>query len=111
MRTMRAYVDVLMNAGYYSGRSTRKEFWMFTFINTVVIGVLTSTALVLGHQPIANKPIGIFDAVVTILVLYCLLILFPWLALAVRRLHDSDRSGAYLLLRPFRGHSSNHIPG
>jgi len=36
--------------------------------------------------------------VVTALVIFIVMVMFPWLALAVRRLHDTDRPGHYLLL-------------
>jgi uncharacterized membrane protein YhaH (DUF805 family) len=64
----------------FSGRAGRKEFWMFFLVN-VIIGVL------LGLTRI--------QALGTI---YSILVFIPGLAVAIRRLHDTNRSGWFLLL-------------
>ena len=87
----------------FSGRSRRKEYWMFfllTIILSVVAGVLDtllgfgsaasySGAGGVGASFRSNGPIGL---------ILSLGLLVPSIAVAVRRLHDTDRSGWWLLL-------------
>ena len=75
----------------FSGRSRRKEYWMFTLmlvILNVVIGIVEG---VLG----LTGTIGTYGPL-TLLVL--LAILVPSLAVGARRLHDTGRSGWWLLI-------------
>ncbi len=75
----------------FSGRARRSEYWFFALFNFLV-GVAA----------------GILDAVIGITLLYplaALALLLPGLAVAVRRLHDTGRSGWWLLIAlvPFAG--------
>lgn len=89
------FLDVLKNRYVkFSGRAGRPEYWFF-FLFVFVIGLVLSIidSLVLGLQfPILT------------LVFY-LAILLPQLALCIRRFHDQDRSGWFVLLGliPFIG--------
>ena len=80
---MNTYLDEYRNAlrrfADFQGRSTVREFWSFHLVNTV-IGLL----LVLLVPPIG--------------VVYAIGILLPGSAVGVRRLHDQDRSGWWLLI-------------
>ena len=78
----------------FSGRSRRKEYWMFmlfVIIASVLIGIVEGilglNTLVAGNGPIS----GIFSIAT----------LIPYIAVAVRRLHDTNRSGLWLLLPAF----------
>lgn len=74
----------------FSGRSRRKEYWMFTLllvIVNVIVGIIeTSLGLAgtLGYGPLS--------------LVVMLAILVPSIAVSVRRLHDTGRSGWWLLL-------------
>jgi uncharacterized membrane protein YhaH (DUF805 family) len=72
-----------------SGRSRRKEYWMFVLFN-VLVGILAAglDALV-GFSMDDNGPFGI----VTTLALFV-----PGITVWVRRLHDTDRSAWWILL-------------
>lgn len=73
-----------------SGRARRAEFWWFTLFNVVVgfvLGVLDG--LIFGYRGPVAQPLS---------TLYSLAVLLPSLAVAVRRLHDTGRSGWWLLL-------------
>ena len=72
----------------FSGRACRSEFWWFSLFETVliVVAALADSAL--------NTP------VFTVVVLLALLL--PSLAVAVRRLHDTGRSGWWYLIPSFR---------
>ncbi|AZQ75182.1 DUF805 domain-containing protein [Streptomyces abikoensis] len=89
---MHWYVDVLKRYATFSGRARRPEFWMFTLINFVIGILLSIIDSALGTSPVLG-------------LLYSLAVLLPGLAVAARRLHDTDRSGWWLLLSliPFVG--------
>ena len=85
---MEYYVAVLKKYVEFSGRARRKEFWMFTLFNGIVMIILQSLA-----------KIGSIGIVFFILyVVYLLAVLLPSLGVSVRRLHDIDRSGWWLLI-------------
>lgn len=95
----------------FSGRAQRMEFWMYMLLLAliqVVFFVLIfiialSVAAMAGRDGTgaANGFFGMF-ASIGILVLFYILIQFglflPTLAVQVRRLHDSDRSGWWVML-------------
>ena len=83
----------------FSGRSRRKEYWMFVlFIIAVSVGIGIVEAI-LG----LSATIG--DAYGPISLLFLLAIFVPSLAVQVRRFHDQGRSGWFVLLNfiPFIG--------
>ena len=68
----------------FSGRASRSEYWWF-FLGSFLIGIA----------------LGVVDAALNSAVLTSLFVLgliIPSLALNVRRLHDTGRSGWYVLL-------------
>ena len=74
-------------SGYFdfSGRSSRSEYWwflLFVMIVNIVVSILANT----------NAAIG------TVAVLVYLGLLIPMVAVQVRRLHDIDRSGWWILI-------------
>jgi uncharacterized membrane protein YhaH (DUF805 family) len=79
------YVDVLKKYATFSGRARRQEYWMFTLISVVISIVLMAVDAALGSM-------GAIGAV------YSLAVLIPSLAVTVRRLHDTDRSGWWILI-------------
>jgi len=87
------YVDVLKNKyTLFTGRARRKEFWMFTLFNILVSLVISIAAAILGNIPV----LGVIFAFLPLV--YCLAVLVPGIALGIRRLHDTNRSGWFLLL-------------
>jgi uncharacterized membrane protein YhaH (DUF805 family) len=82
---MNWYLAVLKKYVVFSGRARRKEYWMFVLFNIII-------ELVLGFvEWFAGSP-GIVG------MLYSLAVLIPSIAVSVRRLHDTDRSGWWLLI-------------
>ena len=82
------FLDVIINHyADFNGRARRREYWMFLLWNLVAQFVL---GLVLGL--ISSKLGTIVGGI------YSLAILLPGLSLAVRRLHDTGKSGWSLLL-------------
>ncbi len=85
------YLLVLKKYAVFSGRSSRKEFWYFSLISFLIAIVLA----------VADVMTGTFDAEIGIGLLggiYVIAILIPGIAVSVRRLHDTDRSGWWLLI-------------
>jgi uncharacterized membrane protein YhaH (DUF805 family) len=94
----------------YQGRASLAEFWWFQLFHALsLIGLFILSAMIIfllapgRDNPNSVNPIVVL--MVSILFLYALGMLLPSLSLAVRRLHDSDKSGAFLLLIfvPFGG--------
>ena len=94
---MQWYLKVLRQYADFTGRARRTEYWMFflfTLIIQIVLAVLDS---LLGLAFVPGS--GVLTT------LYVLAVLLPSLGLAVRRLHDTSRSGWWVLigLVPFLG--------
>lgn len=80
------YIAVLKQYASSSGRSRRQEYWMFTLINTlVVIGILIVQGILGFKFPVLSFA-------------YALAVLCPHINVAIRRLHDTNRSGWWLLI-------------
>jgi|HubBroStandDraft_1064217.scaffolds.fasta_scaffold607470_1 uncharacterized membrane protein YhaH (DUF805 family) len=77
----------------FNGRSRRKEYWMFVLINMIIYFVLYAAgfALMMG-----NNKLGVL--LLVLCVVYGLAALLPSLAVAVRRLHDTNKGGLWILI-------------
>lgn len=76
----------------FSGRARRSEYWYFTLFS-FLLGVVTNVLdLVLGTDYDGATSGGLINTIGT------LALFLPGLAVAVRRLHDTDRSGWWILL-------------
>ena len=76
----------------FDGRSRRMEYWMF-FLGIVCATILTS--IIDGILGLGGMIGGVYGPLTTILLLGTLV---PSIACAVRRLHDQDKSGWFVLL-------------
>lgn len=85
------YMQVLSNYAGFSGRARRAEYWNFFLVNLIVAVVLEFVLGLLHLQLVAY--------------LYSLAVLIPSIAVGVRRMHDTNRSGWWLLIAliPFAG--------
>jgi uncharacterized membrane protein YhaH (DUF805 family) len=82
----------------FEGRSRRKEYWMFVlfqFLLLVPVGIILSlfSATEAGGESTLG---GIFLIVVGLI--YLGVFLIPGIAVQVRRFHDQDKSGWFILL-------------
>ncbi len=85
---MNSYVSAMRRYFEFSGRSRRAEFWFFILFMVILLIVASVIdGLVLG----SNGP-GILYFVVAIAHL------IPGIAVSIRRLHDIDRTGLWVLL-------------
>lgn len=95
----------------FSGRSRRMEYWMFQlFLILVYVAlmvlmmVLGGGALMAGGDPSAVMAAGGAALIVGgLYMLFALAMFIPNLAVSVRRLHDTNRSG-WWLLAPLSGY-------
>lgn len=68
----------------FAGRARRTEYWMFALVNLLItIAVIIIFRLI--HLPVVST-------------LYSLALVIPGLAVGVRRLHDTGKSGWWLLI-------------
>jgi uncharacterized membrane protein YhaH (DUF805 family) len=83
--SMNYYLEVLKKYAVFSGRARRKEYWMFILFNFIAYAILGFIEVLLGIPAILSS-------------IYGLAVLIPSLAVCVRRLHDSGRSGWWILI-------------
>jgi uncharacterized membrane protein YhaH (DUF805 family) len=89
----------------FQGRSTRMEFWMFALFVTIVMVVLQILMGIMFASSMSVDPqtgvvtggggAGIFAVVIWV---FYLAILVPSIAVGVRRMHDQDKSGWFILI-------------
>ena len=85
----------------FSGRSRRKEYWMFALF---YILVYIAMSVLFGSNEAVRTPTGfgygsrLIGGAGVVGMLFALFSFIPSLAVSVRRLHDQDRSGWMLLL-------------
>jgi uncharacterized membrane protein YhaH (DUF805 family) len=71
----------------FDGRSTRKEYWMY-----ILFYILIIFGLIIIDNLLDNSIIGI------VVGLFQIVFIIPSISVAVRRLHDVNKSGWFLLL-------------
>jgi uncharacterized membrane protein YhaH (DUF805 family) len=86
---MNWYLDVLKKYCVFQGRARRKEYWMFTLFSVLIYIALMIIEGILG---MGGEGLGVLS------ILYSLAVLLPSLGVSVRRLHDTGRSGWWLLI-------------
>ena len=88
---MNWYLEVLKKYAVFDGRARRKEYWFFNLFNLLISIALTFIDGVTGSFD-PETGLGLLSG------LYTLGVFIPGIAVSVRRLHDTDRSGWWLLL-------------
>lgn len=88
---MEWYLKVLRQYADFNGRARRQEYWMFTLFNILI---MLGLGLIFGGIGYA------LDApfVVLLVYLYVFAVLIPSIAVGVRRLHDTGKSGWWYLI-------------
>ena len=80
------------NYSNFNDRARRSEYWMFVLFNIIVEIILSAIGAILVYV-LKNQIISF-----SLLSLYSLIIFIPGLALTIRRLHDTGKSGWYILV-------------
>jgi uncharacterized membrane protein YhaH (DUF805 family) len=102
---MHWYLEVLKKYAQFDGRARRKEYWFFALFNCLIgFVIMLIASLVIGatgvraDDPAAAGFLASYFAGMGIVGLYSLAVLIPGLAVTVRRLHDTNRSGWWILI-------------
>ena len=96
---MSEFLTVMRRWRDFAGRSSRREFWMYTLVIFVVSFVL---GVVDGFIFGAFKPVPVGETFVMPMVsfsnAFSLITVIPGLSVSIRRLHDINRTGGWLLI-------------
>ena len=88
---MNWYLEVLRKYAVFSGRARRMEYWMFFLFNLIISFLLGIFDGIMGtFSPEAG--LGLLGG------LYSLAVLIPSIAVTIRRLHDTGRTGWWFLI-------------
>ncbi|GAA0605473.1 DUF805 domain-containing protein [Kribbella sandramycini] len=82
------YLIALKKYAVFNGRSRRREYWTFTLFTFLLLIVMRML-----DYALSTPGAGVFVP------LYLLAIVLPALGVTVRRLHDTDRSGWWVLIQ------------
>ena len=95
---MKWYISAFKKYADFNGRARRKEYWYFVLFNLFFVTIAIVLDNIFG---IAAREVGFGP----IYGLYSLIALIPGLAVVVRRLHDTGKSGWMILISfiPFIG--------
>lgn len=87
---MKWYVQVWKKYLDFTGRAHRTEYWMFVLFNIIISFGLGLIEGFLGAATNTDQSI--------LSTIYSLAILIPSVAAGVRRMHDTDRSGWWIIV-------------
>ncbi len=88
---MNWYLEVLKKYAVFSGRARRKEYWFFNLFYFIIFIVL---AFVDGMTGTLSPEVGIG----LLTGIFILAMIIPAIAVSIRRLHDTDRSGWWIFI-------------
>ena len=88
---MNWYFKAWKKYAVFGGRAGRQEYWCFVLLNILAYILLSIIAGIIGKVGPG------------LLSLYVVAVFLPWLAATIRRLHDTNRSGWWLLISPIPG--------
>ena len=87
---MRWFLKCLKQYADFKGRARRREYWMFYLFCTLII---TAIVLAIMFITVFASTQGLGSSLVLVLQIVNLLMVLPYLAVTVRRLHDVGKSG------------------
>lgn len=88
---MHWYLGVLKKYAVFHGRARRKEYWYFFLFNIIISIVLGVIDGMTGSFS-TESGMGLLGGI------YALAVFIPGIAVSVRRLHDTNRNGWWLLI-------------
>lgn len=83
------YIGVLKKYAVFEGRARRREYWMFVLFSAIISIIVSFIDMFLSLS--GNKIFNLSN-------LYSLAIIVPSIAVGVRRMHDSNHSGWWIIL-------------
>ncbi len=84
-------MEAMRKYAVFAGRARRREYWMFQFVNSIVLILLVAGIVFRPRSPMAIPALLLLCG-------YVLATMIPALAVSVRRLHDTNLSGWWLLI-------------
>jgi len=81
---MNHFINALKNYAVFSGRASRAEYWYFVLFNIIFAIVFSIISEIMGSQILYT--------------IYSIGVLVPSIAVGVRRMHDVNKSGWFLLI-------------
>lgn len=88
---MNWYMVALKQYATFDGRSRRKEYWFFALSNLIAMILLAIVDGITGNLD-ETVGLGLLSG------LYCLAVFVPSIAVTVRRLHDTNHRGWWVLI-------------
>lgn len=82
------YIKALKNYATFRGRATRTEYWLFTLFAYIF--------MIIPYILVFIDSLAVFGVILVLL--YGAAMILPSLAVTVRRLHDTGRSGWWYLI-------------
>ena len=89
---MNYYLSVLKKYAVFSGRASRAEYWYFVLFNVIIYIVLAIVENMMGFGRLWGGNMGVLTLT------YEVAVIIPSLAVMVRRLHDTNRTGFWVLI-------------
>ena len=87
---MNYYLTALKKYAVFSGRARRKEYWMFILFSAIISFALGLIEGIAGIAPQVDTSV--------LAGIYQLAILIPSIAVGVRRMHDVNKNGWFLII-------------
>ncbi len=87
---MNWYLQALKKYTVFTGRARRKEYWFFVLFNLLISAALSIVDNITGTS--SGYGAGLLGGI------YALAVLLPAIAVTIRRLHDTGRSGWWILI-------------
>lgn len=87
---MHWFVEAFRKYADFSGRARRIEYWMFHLFNWIAL-----VLLILVLMPGSSAP---SEFVASFFWVYALAVILPSFAVAIRRMHDTDHSGWWIMV-------------
>lgn len=84
---MESYVSMWKKYAEFSGRTSRRDYWIAIIINAVIISVLQALS--------QGTDLFIF---ILIEFIYSIAIILPFISISVRRMHDINKNGCWILI-------------
>jgi len=90
---MQWFIYCLKNYAKFDGRAGRSEYWFYALFSTFIFFILQFLSSMLGLQYAMNELITVYP----LASIWQVVTFVPSLAVGVRRMHDINRSGFWLL--------------
>lgn len=96
-----AYKSMFKKYAKFNGRSRRSEYWYATLANSLIILAMVLLMVIIAATNESNMSDGaaVFLSIISLALFgYSFAVMIPGMAMGVRRLHDTGRSGWFMLL-------------